>query len=432
MRELTTLPKDAGLWTNLGIALYQGGRLRDALEPLQRAAALDPSRPTAWLYLGAVYVDLQQPASAILPLERAVKAAPRHARARELLADAFLVLGQPGAALPHYLEAARADASRPHVWAGLGRSAEQQAMIVFEQLEALPGSRGAVELMGADILVSMGKPQDAQVSIDAAIAADPTWRTALDAKVELLEALDRKEDAARARAMSTPQPQDCSKEPGACAFREGRLEDILRLPADGNPHTLFWVVKALNAIAEDAFARLESLPPSLERHTAMGDLRMSQGRTSDAITAYRAALALAPDNPALRIDLAFALQSQRAHDEVVTVLAPLAARRALTARGWFVYGDALLDLQRLDAAVAALTEAVTLSPDQVVARAALGRALLLANRPAEALPHLEAARSLDRDGAVYYQLAQAYQRLGRADDARTALREYQKRSKAEQ
>ena len=66
-------------------------------------------------------------------------------------------------------------------------------------------------------------------------------------------------------------------------------------------------------------------------------------------------------------------------------------------------------------------------------RASLGRALLQAGDAAAALPHLEAAAAADdpeSDGTAHYQLAQAYQRLGRADQARVALAEYQKRQAA--
>ena len=68
-------------------------------------------------------------------------------------------------------------------------------------------------------------------------------------------------------------------------------------------------------------------------------------------------------------------------------------------------------------------------------RASLGRALLQSGDAAAALPHLLAAAAAaaddpHSDGAAHYQLAQAYQRLGRADQARVALAEYQKRQAA--
>jgi predicted Zn-dependent protease len=66
-------------------------------------------------------------------------------------------------------------------------------------------------------------------------------------------------------------------------------------------------------------------------------------------------------------------------------------------------------------------------------RASLGRALLQSGDAAAALPHLQAAAKADdpeSDGAIHYQLAQVYQRLGRAADAKAALAEYQKRQAA--
>jgi predicted Zn-dependent protease len=62
-----------------------------------------------------------------------------------------------------------------------------------------------------------------------------------------------------------------------------------------------------------------------------------------------------------------------------------------------------------------------------MARLELGRALLQQGDVAGAIENLEAARKLvpDRD-TTYFQLSQAYRRVGRIADAQQALAEYQK------
>ncbi len=52
----------------------------------------------------------------------------------------------------------------------------------------------------------------------------------------------------------------------------------------------------------------------------------------------------------------------------------------------------------------------------------LGRTLIALGQPAEAVPRLEAATTLNPDNEVaYYQLAQAYRALGRATEQEKAL-----------
>jgi len=146
-------------------------------------------------------------------------------------------------------------------------------------------------------------------------------------------------------------------------------------------------------------------------------------------------LALRPGDPAIEEDLAVALYEARNLDEALPLLARLTGP-ARTARPdlAFFYGDALLQAQQVEAALPYLKAAATSQPGAFVVRASLGRALLQAGDAAAALPHLEAAVAADdpqSDGTAHYQLAQAYQRLGQADQARQAMAEYQKRQAAQ-
>ena len=95
-----------------------------------------------------------------------------------------------------------------------------------------------------------------------------------------------------------------------------------------------------------------------------------------------------------------------------------------------MYGDALLQGQQLDRAIAVLEQAVKAPDASSTARPLLGRAYVQAGKFAEAVPHLEASVEPDENGDVHYQLARAYQALGRGDDAQKALQEYQRRRPA--
>jgi tetratricopeptide (TPR) repeat protein len=49
-------PNAANAWRNFGISLYNASRLKEAVEPLKKASALDPKNPQVWYLLGAALV----------------------------------------------------------------------------------------------------------------------------------------------------------------------------------------------------------------------------------------------------------------------------------------------------------------------------------------------------------------------------------------
>ena len=54
-------PANAALaWRNFGIVLYQANRMKEAIEPLQKATTLDPKNAQAWLLLGIALVNTMQ------------------------------------------------------------------------------------------------------------------------------------------------------------------------------------------------------------------------------------------------------------------------------------------------------------------------------------------------------------------------------------
>jgi predicted Zn-dependent protease len=145
------------------------------------------------------------------------------------------------------------------------------------------------------------------------------------------------------------------------------------------------------------------------------------------VTEIRAALELEPGNPAIESALAEALV--RAHDlgEAIPLLERLTRAQPDAGSLLLMYGDALLQSQQLDRAIEILEQATKATNAPPESRALLGRAYVQAGRYQDAVPHLEASVPADQDGDVHYQLARAYQALGRTDEARKALDEYRRR-----
>src|SRR6266851_3690085 len=54
-------PDDAALaWRNFGTVLYNSNRMKESIEPLQKATTLDPKNATAWLLLGIALVNTME------------------------------------------------------------------------------------------------------------------------------------------------------------------------------------------------------------------------------------------------------------------------------------------------------------------------------------------------------------------------------------
>jgi len=77
-----------------------GGAFEQALDPLQRAAQLDPNSYEAWHNLGLTYFRLQKYKEARAPLEQAVALQPESYGSIVILGATLYMLGDDAAALP--------------------------------------------------------------------------------------------------------------------------------------------------------------------------------------------------------------------------------------------------------------------------------------------------------------------------------------------
>lgn len=192
-----------------------------------------------------------------------------------------------------------------------------------------------------------------------------------------------------------------------------------------------------------------------ELQLAIGDARRLASDIQGAETAYRAAESALPgrDEPALGLALLYEMfqrndDAQRAYAHAVEVdgADPAAAlalgrfllrrrhdaaaalphlRRAATdrprsAEGGALYGEALLATGAHDDALRVLTEAAQIAPAQAGVQSALGRAMLVLRRYAEAEGPLRLAiRQVDTDASAYMGLAEVLERTGREPEAMT-------------
>ena len=181
-------------------------------------------------------------------------------------------------------------------------------------------------------------------------------------------------------------------------------------------------------------------PDSVWLHQAAGEANESQGLYDAAIREYRQVRTAAPRRPGIHFRIGRVLLERSTSDgptdsvlearkefEEELVLDPTNARAAYE----------LAELNRkageLDAARKLFEQAVMHYPAFEHAQVGLGRTLIALGRPAEALPHLQAALKANPENEVaHYQVAQAYRALGNTPEQEKALAEFNRaRSQAE-
>jgi predicted Zn-dependent protease len=428
-------PGDAGLQMNLGMARYMSGDPEAALAPLRKAASTQPSLAPASLFLGAALLDLGRTKEAVTPLERAVKALPRNPDAREMLARAHLELGRHEAAATHYRVLTTLAPDSAKGWFGLARSYEGTAERAFTTLQRENPDSPLLVLLLADVLVSEEKYADALRLYREVLSGTPPVGGLHQAVAELYERAGKPEWAVAELAKAKPRsPAECKTTHAAeCEFLAGRFQAALDAARKSSlPAGRYWTARSANRLATGALARLEGLPPSRELHLIRAEMAQARGRNQDAVTELRAALALEPGDPTIEAALAETLIRTRSFDEALAILERLTKTYPGEAQLLFLHGDALLQLQQIDRAIPLLEQAVKADASSLRPRSSLGRAYVLAGRYEPALPHLIAAAAEDESGDVHYQLARAYQALGRTDEAAQAMAEYQKRQAAQQ
>ena len=168
-RALTLEPRSPQALSNLGVCLYLGGHLQDAVEPLQNALSIDPSQLPANLILGMDYVKLGEPEKAVAPLQGVLRQDSKNRDALLALASAFFGLHQYDNAGEVYAREIRLNAADSEAWYGAGLTFEQVAEGAARKLAELgKGSSSNQRLMGEYLIEN-----------DAGIEAEEALRRAL-------------------------------------------------------------------------------------------------------------------------------------------------------------------------------------------------------------------------------------------------------------
>jgi predicted Zn-dependent protease len=405
LRLVQSAPNRPEFLIDLCVAEFKAKQYEDAIRHASAALKLNPNLPAANLFLGASHLALGEPTNALAPLEKVLAITPADRNARLMLAEALSGSARHEEAINQFRSAAEVLPSSPRVWYGLGQVYDALAKQACQEVETkFPDSAYSWALIG-DSYLRERRFESAYGAYRQSLAKGPAAPGVY---------------AGLARVYSETGHPDWAE-------KEQRFESIAIKAGNnsGEPTASYLRCTTDRKLADESYARLAQLAPSVESYLHAAKLLDASGRYREAVSEWRSGLQLDPENIPAQLGLAWSLYRLRDYESVLPMLAHLLEVQPQSAEINFLYGATLLNLEKPDAAILYLQAALKQNPQMHVAEAALGQALLRCGKPEQAIPYLQAALVEDSDGDTHFQLFRAFQLTGKADLAKQALADYQ-------
>lgn len=415
----SALPANTGLRLNLGLAYQMSGHHKESVPQFERVLQNDPNNIPALLSLGAADLELGDPSKAVPPLQKMVALQPSHVPARGMLANALLATGRPEQAASQFRKLAELTPEDPKSWFGLGRSYEASAQQAFEQINRTAQGSPEWLVLVADSRMERRQYRSAFYFYRQALEKQPGISGVHSALADLYRRTEHPEwsETERKRESALPPP-NCSRDKQACDLAAGKL-----LAAAAGP-SLYWRTRAFNELALRAFQQLGKLPPSAELYSLKAEILANHGQHLEAAQEWSSALRLSPGDIRLEGQLATSLYEAADYPRAIPMLETLLKANPQSAEFNFFLGDALLRSEQPDKAILWLENALKLNAALLPAHASLGLAYARLGRDRDAVAHLDAARSIDEDGSIHFQLARVYDRLADAEKSQRMMGAY--------
>jgi tetratricopeptide (TPR) repeat protein len=373
----------------------------------------------------AVQQRIQQAYTALARVVEDRGATPeRLARAYGEVGDLLMALGELESAAPYYLNAqtlAPDDPRWPHLLGHLYRTRGplEKALTSFERTRQLQPNDVATLVHLGDTYLALGNHEAAAPLFDQAIALAPDSAAAWFGAGQA--ALARRDDRAAVKALETALARDGGATaihyPLGMAYRRlGRLDQARgHLAQQGGPEP---------RLQDAVFDELETRIDSALIFDVRGGRAMAAGEWATAADFFEKALALSPDNAAMRHRLGVTLfrmgDTRGAEAQFERVVRTTPTHREAH------YNLAMIEAGggRTEEALSRVSTALDQDPGYIPARLLLARLLAVTGKPAEALSQYTTALELEplnADAALGFGMTLAL--LGRFTEARDRLTE---------
>ena len=182
-----------------------------------------------------------------------------------------------------------------------------------------------------------------------------------------------------------------------------------------------WVLLLAVSLGFNLFASVEM---QVANHTNIGNVLLQSGRVEEAVTHYRKALQLNPENMEAHNNLGNALLQQGGVDGAILQFQTALQINSNSSDAHYNLGNALLRKGSVDEAILQFQTALQIKPGAADTHVNLGNALLQKARVDDAIAEFQKALQINADSSdAHYNLGNALLQKGRADEA---ISEYQK------
>ncbi len=333
LREsLAIIPGQPHVLTNLGDLLVSEQDQKSALECYAESVRLAPDFAEGWLKLGNIRGEMGDIQAAIDALKRSLDLRPRDLRALFAMAQAHVENADYEHAIGCYQEALDIDPNDVDILLRLGVALEQleradEALTVFERALAIDADTPGLHQCYGNALYALGQVDDAIASYRRALSLDPEAMGVHEALNDIFWEHDMRDDYLGS------YPPALEVAPRSLPLRLRYASSLSR--AGKHPEAEIVLRKASQMFAPDAGV-----------HSGLGISLAGQGRNSEAIESFTAAVNLTPEDIRCRQDLARILISNGdyhnalLHIDAAIRLAPLdQITLALGSLCWRLLGD---------------------------------------------------------------------------------------------
>jgi tetratricopeptide (TPR) repeat protein len=380
----------------LAVIENQRNRYVAAAELIGRALRLNPDAPSAHLNLGNALLNLKRPKEALESYDRALAINPNYAVALYNRGNALLNLKRPEEALASYDRALAIKPTYPEALYNRGNTLIDlkrlgQALLSYDRALAIKPHYPEALYNRGNALIEFKRPSEALASYDRALAIKPYHAGALNNRGNALRDLKRHEEALASydRAlMIRPDYAEAFYNRGNVLLDLDRHDDSIvdyRKALALNPeyaqayHGLGLALQAMGRYAEalEHFRKALAIVPDYgDAQLSLGIIFEELGWLKEAQSAFERAIAIDPENPRYILAL---VGSRRicANEQTMTALAALECRL-----------DALVD------------------DDRILLHFALGKALSDIGEDQKSFRHVLAGNTLKRRMVHYNELAE--------------------------